>query len=81
MSDIIKSLLHHSQLANEYITKYYNARIEADTLQVALKYIIRCHRKGILTDELIESLLDLKHITPEIKNYINGNDSESTETI
>jgi hypothetical protein len=73
MTDIIKSLEHHSQLANKYIDLYDKARKESDGLQVVVKHIILSLRGGYLTEELIEAFLDLPQISDKAIKYIYDN--------
>jgi hypothetical protein len=70
MTDIIKSLEHHSQLANKYMDLYDKARRESDGLQVVVKHIILSLKGGYLTEELIEAFLDLPQISDEAIKYI-----------
>lgn len=73
MTDIIKSLEHHSTLANKYIDLYDKARREADALQVVVKHMIISLKGGYLTEELIESFLDLPQIPDKAIKYIYDN--------
>ena len=73
MTDIIKSLEHHSQLANKYIDLYYKEKKESDALQVVLKHTLSSFQRGILTEKLFEQFLDLPNISEEAKNYIYDN--------
>jgi hypothetical protein len=73
MTDIIKSLEHHSKLANKYIELYEKAINESVVLQVVIKQIILCLKGGYLSEELIEKFLDQPHITQEALNYIYDN--------
>ena len=79
MTDIIKSLEHHSQLANTYIELYDKARKEADALQVVIKHIILSFKGGYLTEELIEAFLDLPQIPDKAIKYIYDNNRTTTQ--
>ncbi len=73
MTEIIKSLEHHSQLANKYIELYEKASNESIILQLVVKHIILSLKGGYLTEELIESFLDLPEITDDIIKNIYDN--------
>ena len=79
MTDIIKSLEHHSQLANKYMDLYDKARKEADALQVVVKHMIISLKGGYLTEELIESFLNLPQIPDKAIKYIYDNNSRTSQ--
>ena len=79
MTDIIKSLEHHSQLANKYMDLYHKARIEADALQVVIKHIILAFKDEYLTEELIEAFLDLPQIPDKAIKYIYDDNRTTTK--
>lgn len=81
MTDIKKSLEHHSELANDYIEKYDKARKEADALQVVIKHMIISHKGGYLTEDLIEAFLDLPQIPDEAIKYIYDDNRTTTKGI